>query len=38
MNNKKKVVRDLALKAASAAVLFGASGLASADQFGIQVR
>lgn len=37
MNNKKRALRDLALKGASAILLFGASGLAFADQFGVQV-
>lgn len=37
MKNKKNVVRGLALKGASAAVLFSAAGLAAADQFGVQV-
>ncbi|WP_144144198.1 acyloxyacyl hydrolase [Paraburkholderia sp. BCC1884] len=37
MDNKKNAVRGLALKAAAAALLFGTSGLASADQFGVQV-
>ncbi|HYS67695.1 MAG TPA: acyloxyacyl hydrolase [Paraburkholderia sp.] len=37
MNNKKKALRGLALKSMSAAVLLGVSGLAAADQFGLQV-
>ncbi|CAE6689396.1 acyloxyacyl hydrolase [Paraburkholderia haematera] len=37
MKNKKNVLRGLALKGVSAAVLFGAAGFASADQFGVQV-
>ncbi|MBK5123005.1 acyloxyacyl hydrolase [Burkholderia sp. R-69980] len=37
MKNKKNVWRGLALKGASAAVLLAASGLALADQFGVQV-
>ena len=37
MNNKKNVVRGLALKSVCAALLFGLSGVAAADQFGIQV-
>ncbi|PQV45880.1 acyloxyacyl hydrolase [Paraburkholderia sp. BL21I4N1] len=37
MNNKNDGLRGLALKAACAALLMGASAAASADQFGIQV-
>src|SRR5258708_33421328 len=37
MKNKKTALRGLALKGASAALLFGASGLAAADQFGVQI-
>ncbi len=37
MKNKKNVVRGLALKGVSVAILFGVSGLAAADQFGVQV-
>ncbi|CAB3798975.1 hypothetical protein LMG28614_04886 [Paraburkholderia ultramafica] len=37
MDNKKDVLRGLALRGALAALLSGASGLASADQFGVQV-
>src|ERR1700756_1800056 len=37
MKNKKKALRGLALKVASAATLLGMSGLAAADQFGVQV-
>ncbi|RKE25830.1 lipid A 3-O-deacylase PagL [Paraburkholderia sp. BL23I1N1] len=37
MKNKKNAIRGLALKGASAALLLGASGLAAADQFGLQI-
>jgi lipid A 3-O-deacylase len=37
MNKKKSAFRDLALKGTAAVLLFGASGLALADQFGLQV-
>ncbi|MFM0209452.1 acyloxyacyl hydrolase [Paraburkholderia sediminicola] len=37
MKNKNNPLRGLALKVALATVLFGAAGLAAADQFGVQV-
>jgi lipid A 3-O-deacylase len=37
MNNKKNVLRGVALKGALAASLLGTTGIAAADQFGIQV-
>jgi lipid A 3-O-deacylase len=37
MKNKKNALRGVVLKGASAAILFGASGLAAADQFGVQI-
>ena len=37
MKNKKKALRGLALKGVSAAALLGISGLAAADQFGVQL-
>ncbi|MGF6570407.1 lipid A 3-O-deacylase [Paraburkholderia sp. GAS333] len=37
MDNKNNAFRDLALKGAMVAAVLGASGLASADQFGVQM-
>src|ERR1700751_2544986 len=37
MKNKKSALCGLALKSASAAILFSASGLVAADQFGVQI-
>src|ERR1700761_3063753 len=37
MDNKKNAFHGLALKGALVACLFGASGWASADQFGVQI-
>ncbi|MFM0441898.1 acyloxyacyl hydrolase, partial [Paraburkholderia strydomiana] len=37
MDNKKNVFRGLALKTACAALLLTLSGVAAADQFGVQV-
>jgi hypothetical protein len=37
MNNKKNVLYGRALKASAGVLLLGASGLASADQFGVQL-
>src|SRR6201996_4285768 len=37
MKNKKNALRGLTLKGVSAAILLAASGLAAADQFGVQI-